>query len=272
MTDAREAKISAALAGIADDLAGEAVGAVAEADLQAMAEMAADVPTLKRWIKRRIAGEPLAYVLGGFTFGGRWFTVDKRAYVTDPETLHLVEAVAERVRVLERGLGRPVRVTEFGVGCGSLALTLKALCLSIEIVGVDLDPGALGVAAENARRLGLDLRLVEADLFEPWPGDLLPPDLIFGDPPWGDEAALYDAARPAEHYAAMPAASAYPLGGVSGLHVQVLRAVRRLGWPSEIWLNAGVLGDAALAPVRAEAREWALVRPAPGLTIIQCRV
>jgi hypothetical protein len=55
-----------------------------------------DAPRLKRWLKRRLAGEPLAYITGGFTFRGLAFAIDKRAYITDPETTHLVSAVLRR--------------------------------------------------------------------------------------------------------------------------------------------------------------------------------
>lgn len=51
---------------------------------------------LKRWIKRRLSGELLPYVVGHFAFRGHTFEIDKRAYVTDPEASHLVSAVIAR--------------------------------------------------------------------------------------------------------------------------------------------------------------------------------
>jgi methylase of polypeptide subunit release factors len=269
----RDAKLAAALAGLRDDLGAESLLATLPAsDLAALTDAAVDVPTLKRWLKRRLAGEAVAHIRGGFAFDGRWFAVDKRAYVTDPELIHLVDAVTPEIQTLAARLGRAPLVAEVGVGCGSLALTLKARVPAADFVGLDLDPDALAVAAENSRRLALPLRLIEADIFEPWPADLAAPDLIYGDPPWGDAETLYGADRPAAHYAAMPPTSAFPLGGRTGVHAQILRAVARRGWTSELWLNGGVLPADEFAALGQLAARWQLMHPVLGLTIFRCHV
>ena len=262
-----------ALSQIEEELAGRPVPALPPGDLTALAEAAGPDPRrLKRWIKRRIAGEPLAHIVGSFTFRGLRFAVDKRAYVTDPELTHLVDAVLDRARAFQASAGRAPLLAEIGVGCGSLALTIKETLTEAEIIGLDLDPDALAVAAANATARGIALRLIESDLFDDWPTDLPAPDFIYGDPPWGDATTLYGGDRPAAHYGAMPAASAFPLGGRTGVHAQVLRAVARRGWTAEIWLNGGVLPREELAALAEAAAEWEVLSPAGDVRLLRCRM
>ena len=113
---------------------------------------------------------------------------------------------------------------------------------------------------------------MESDLFDSWPAGRPPPDLIYGDPPWGDETTLYAGDRPAGHYQAMPPASAFPLGGRTGVHAQILRAVARRGWSAEIWLNGGVLPHEELAALAGGAAEWEVLSPATGVRLLRCRM
>ena len=262
-----------ALARIEEELNGRPLPSLPPGDLTTLADAAGpDARKLKRWIKRRIAGEPLAHIIVSFTFRGLRFRVDKRAYVTDPELTHLVDAVLERARAFASATGRPPLLADFGVGCGSLALAIKHACPDVEIVGLDLDPDALAVATVNAATHGAALRLIESDLFDDWPEELPAPDFIYGDPPWGDETTLYAGDRPAAHYGAMPAVSAFPLGGRTGVHAQILRAVAQRGWASEIWLNGGVLPREELAALAQNAADWAVLSPAAGVRLLRCRM
>ncbi len=234
-----------------------------------------DKRRLKRWIKRRISGELLAYIIGHFTFRGHTFEIDKRAYVTDPEASHLVSAVIARATALTASRRRAPLLADLGVGCGSLALSIRRELPAARIVGLDLDPDALAVAARNATVHRLPLRLLESDLFDSWPDSLRAPDLIYGDPPWGDATTLYEAAaRPASHYQAMPPASAFPLGGRTGVHRQILQAVARRKWASEIWLNGGVLPPAELVALAKSvgAPDFEILQPSPGVSLLRCRM
>ena len=246
------------------------------ADALALALAAdADALRLKRWLKRRLSGEPIAHITGRFTFCGLTFAIDKRAYVTDPEVTHLVSAVIARATALAAAAKRPPLLADLGVGCGSLALAIRHALPVARLVGLDLDPDALAVAARNAAAHRLPLRLIESDLFDSWPTSLRAPDLIYGDPPWGDASTLYDeTARPAGHYHAMPPVSAFPLGGRTGVHRQILRAVARRGWHSEIWLNCGVLPHAALTDLAqsAGATDFEIISPVPALSLLRCRM
>lgn len=266
--------VTATLERIGAETGGAPLPPLAPADSIALAEACgADVGRLKRWIKRRLAGEPLAYILGAVVFRGRRFHLDKRAFITDPETSLLVDAVCARIDRFTADRGRAPVVAEIGCGCGCLGISVKLERTAVTLVGIELDADALAVAKLNVSAHAVDVRLVESDLFDDWPLAAAP-DLIFGDPPWGSTETLYDPARDADHYHAMPAASAFPLGGTTGVHEQILRAVGARRWPSEIWLNAGVLPPAEVAAVAQslQAAEWEVVQPAPGLCLLRCRM
>lgn len=131
-------------------------------------------------LERRLGGEPVAYLVGAREFYGRSFAVDRRVLVPRPETEHLVEAA------LASRLPRAPRILDLGTGSGCLAVTLALELPAARLVASDLSPGALAVAAANARRWQVDgrVRLVAADLFAGL--DLSRFDLVVSNPPYVD--------------------------------------------------------------------------------------
>ena len=197
----------------------------------------------QRWqqlLARIEAGEPAAYVAECLPFYGRWFGSDARAYITDPEASVLIDQVLRQGDQLENQLGRPPRVMEFGVGAGTLAITVKLERPRWQLSGLDIDPPALDLAAENAALHGVELDLVQSDFLDSW-GERELPDLMFADPRWGDEHDLYDGERDAQYYHAMPASSAFPRNGRTGIHDELLRRLVASRWPCTIVLNYGIL-------------------------------
>jgi len=216
------------------------------------------------------AGEPAPYVAGFLIFRGRRFCIDRRAYITDPEITHLVDIVAATGVELENQLGRPPCLLEFGVGAGPPAISLQLEHLHWQVGGLDFDRAALELARENARGFGLVMDFFESDYFSGWPGGRTPPDLIFGDPPWGDAGDLYDSSRGADYYRQMPPKSAFPSGGGSrcAIHDELIRRVGLLGWPSQLVLNYGVLPRDLIEKSCAPLLEKRLLSPRPGLTVM----
>lgn len=139
-----------------------------------------------RMVKRRAAGEPLQYVLGDQPFCGRTFRADPRALIPRPET----EEVCLKALELLRGVKRPA-VLDVGTGTGVLAVTIALERPDARVTAVDISPGALALAGENARALGARVELLEGDLYAPVAGRRF--DMIVSNPPYltrEDMAAL----------------------------------------------------------------------------------
>lgn len=262
-------EVSEILASVREEIP-DAAQEVSSGDLRILAEECGyDLPRLRRYLKRRLMGEPLPYILGYQSFRGKRFSVDRRVYITDPEASHLVDVVVDRLRGMDSADGTPPLVAEIGTGCGSLGISVKLDVPGIRLVALDLDGAALDVAAVNARFHGVDLELIESDIFASWSYDR-PPDLIFGDPPWGDHTSIYDDDRPIEYYLAMPAHTVFPPGGITGLHQAILRGVGELGWESEIILNCGILPSAEVEHLARMTRSYEVITPVEGISILRC--
>jgi release factor glutamine methyltransferase len=113
---------------------------------------------LEALLARRAAREPVAYILGRKAFRHISLTVDRRVLIPRPETELLVEVGL----TLEDGAA----VVDVGTGSGAVALALKDERTDLWVSGTELSAGALAVARANALRLGLDVRLVQADLLD----------------------------------------------------------------------------------------------------------
>ncbi len=117
-------------------------------------------------VQKRRKRIPLAYLLGTQPFCGLTLKVDGRVMVPRPETEQLVELV---VGFLQRSRKRRLLLADIGTGSGAIALTLAHRFPEATVYGVDISEGALKVAEENAKRLGLSQRVVflQGDLTEP---------------------------------------------------------------------------------------------------------
>jgi release factor glutamine methyltransferase len=112
-------------------------------------------------VARRVAREPVAYILGRRGFRRLTLAVDPRVLIPRPETELLVEIGLE--------LGAGVSVVDVGTGSGAVALALADERPDLAVRGVDISPAALAVARDNAARLGLDVGFAEADLLDGGP-------------------------------------------------------------------------------------------------------
>lgn len=128
---------------------------------------------------RRLAGEPVAYIVGEREFYGRPFRVGPATLIPRPETEHLVEAA------LARGPAQ-AQVLDIGTGSGSIAITLKLERPDWSVCAVDLSDAALAVARGNAERLDAAIEWLASDLFDALAGRVF--DLIVSNPPYVPEA------------------------------------------------------------------------------------
>lgn len=130
-------------------------------------------------LDRRLAGEPVAYILGEREFYGRPFRVTPATLIPRPETEHLVEAA------LKHGPAA-ASVLDIGTGSGCIAVTLKLERPDWQVTAVDLSLEALAIARSNADRLGANIEFLHSDLFAALDGCIF--DLVVSNPPYVAEA------------------------------------------------------------------------------------
>lgn len=182
-------------------------------------------------VARRLAGEPLQYVLGRWGFRQLDLLVDRRVLIPRPETEHVVSlALAEL-----KWLGADRVVVDLGTGSGAIALAIAAEGQPGTVWATDASPDALAIARANLVGLGgaraAKVRLVLGS----WWG-ALPPELagrislVISNPPY-----------------------------VTTAEMETLPAVVA-EWEPRSALHAGPTGLEAIETVVAGAAQW-LARP-----------
>jgi release factor glutamine methyltransferase len=117
----------------------------------------------KALFKRRLAREPLQYIIGETDFMGLRVRVTPDVLVPRPETELLAECAIEE---LKRRGDAGQEVLEIGTGSGNLALAIARFVPSAHILSIDVSAAALAVAGENLRMHGIQtVDLDEMDVF-----------------------------------------------------------------------------------------------------------
>ncbi|MDR0521548.1 MAG: peptide chain release factor N(5)-glutamine methyltransferase [Planctomycetaceae bacterium] len=137
------------------------------------------------FVRRRGAGEPVAYLVGSKEFYSLTFKVDRRVLIPRPETEDLVLQTLDKLSAYPAG-SEPV-IADVGTGSGILAVTLaKHLpkhLTSAKIIAVDISPEALAVAEHNAavHHVAEKIEFRQSDLLEQVAE---PPDIVVSNPPY----------------------------------------------------------------------------------------
>ncbi len=135
------------------------------------------VATYKSLIKRRQAGEPVAYLLGEKDFYDATFMVTADTLIPRPETEGLVDAALAHFPAKQSAL-----VADLGTGSGIVGLTLARLRPKIDVLCTDQSHAALQVAQQNATRQQLDnVQFKQADWLT---GITTQFDVIVSNPPY----------------------------------------------------------------------------------------
>ena len=149
------------------------------------------------YVKRRAAGEPVAYLVGHKEFYSLKFQVDRNTLIPRPETEQLVVESLDWLKsrqatdpAFEPGICGP-RICDLGTGCGAIAIaiahSLKKASKPGKITAVDLSEKALEIAKKNGERHSVSDRIhwIVSDLLMSAEG---PFDLIVSNPPYVSEA------------------------------------------------------------------------------------
>jgi release factor glutamine methyltransferase len=113
----------------------------------------AETSRLAQYAGRRIAGEPVARILGSREFWGLPFRLSEATLVPRPDTETVVELALEIFR--ERQASHQLRIVDIGTGSGAILLALLHDIPGAFGVGTDLSLTALKTARDNAAALGL---------------------------------------------------------------------------------------------------------------------
>lgn len=138
----------------------------------------AQVAAFQTLLAKRLAGEPVAYLLGRRGFWTLDLEVSPATLIPRPETELLVELALAR---LPENSG--LRVADLGTGSGAIALALASERPQAQVVATDLSQAALAVAARNAQRHALgNVQFRQGAWYAPLAGERF--DLIATNPPY----------------------------------------------------------------------------------------
>ncbi len=131
---------------------------------------------------RRLAGEPVGYITGSWSFCGLELKVDKNVLIPRSDTETLVETALK----LSGKSDNELRILDLCTGSGCIGCALARFLPKSRVVLADISPAALRIARENVQRCGLGVRAlcIEADaltLPSPRLGSF---DLIACNPPY----------------------------------------------------------------------------------------
>jgi release factor glutamine methyltransferase len=135
----------------------------------------AELAGYRELIKRRLSGEPVAYLLGEQEFWALPFWVDASVLIPRPDTETLIE-VARSIRP------EPKTILDLCTGSGAIAVSLAKELPGAHVVATEISPEAASTAKRNAERNGVVVDVRTGDLFAPVAGDRF--DLICANPPY----------------------------------------------------------------------------------------
>ncbi|MCU0115410.1 putative protein N(5)-glutamine methyltransferase [Curtobacterium flaccumfaciens] len=201
---------------------------------------------LRALVQRRLAGEPLEYVLGWAAFDGHRIRVTPGVFVPRARTTVVVEQAARRLQRYDRAV-------DLCCGAGAISVALFGRVGALDLVATDIDPDAVDVAAENIGDRGI---VVAGDLFAPLPerfrGAVAVIAVNAPYVPTASIALMPAEAREHEHRIALD-------GGADGLDLH-----RRIAASAGEWLRPG--GAVVIEVSEAQAEASAAAFAAAGFT------
>ena len=190
----------------------------------------------KDLVRRHLAGEPVAYLIGEWEFYGLPLDISESVLIPRPDTETLVDHVVAWLRPLPE-----CRVLDLCAGSGCVGLAVAANVPGCRVVLADVSEAALRLCKQNVRRNELNARVtcVQADALEPPDAALWDFDVIACNPPYiptGDIAGLDVSVRDYEPRSTLD-------GGADGLDFYRAIAAR---WGAALRLGGALLFEVGI--------------------------
>lgn len=133
-------------------------------------------------VRRVLAGEPLAYILGEWTFYGMTLYIDKHVLIPRDDTCAVAQLAIKRGLYLEQN----PRILDLCTGSGCIGLAVAGRVKDAHVTLADISQEALAIAKKNVARHQLTARVacVQADALAPAPDYLGKFDMIVSNPPY----------------------------------------------------------------------------------------
>lgn len=188
-------------------------------------------------VQRRLAGEPVAYIIGEWEFYGLPMDVSHDVLIPRMDT----EVLAERGILKARESGEGARVLDLCAGSGCVGLAVAANAPQCRVVLGELSEGALRVCKQNVRRNELNARVtcLSVNAMEPPSSTLWDFDVIVCNPPYiptGDIENLDISVRDYEPHMALD-------GGEDGLDFYRFIAAK---WKSALRLGGTLIFEVGI--------------------------
>lgn len=192
--------------------------------------------------ERRLAGEPVAYIIGEWEFYGLPLDISRDVIIPRSDT----ETLAERAILLAKAAGEGARVLDLCAGSGCVGLAVAANAPNCRVVLADLSEGALRVCKQNVRRNSFNARVtcVQADALAAPSASLWDFDVIACNPPYIPHKDLPDLDVSVKDYEPWGALD----GGVDGL--DFYRAVSA-NWGTALRLGGSLIFEVGMGQAPA---------------------
>lgn len=213
----------------------------------------------RQWLQRRGSGEPLQYIRGYVDFYGCRLHVDERVLIPRQETELLVDMAAKLLST--ESLDGKV-FWDLCCGSGCVGIAIKKRFPMLHVVGSDLSPAALELAADNAASNGVIVEWVEGDLCEAFSGRM-PADYCLCNPPYIASGELPALSREVAEYEPLLALD----GGDDGLAIYrrlVGDLPRCLHSGAKVWFEIGASQGPSVVALFSKA-PWSSCRLQPDL-------
>ena len=196
-------------------------------------------------VQRRLAGEPVAYIVGEWEFYGLPLDISRDVLIPRADT----EVLAERAILKARAAGEGGRVLDLCAGSGCVGLAVAANAPQCRVVLADLSEGALRLCKQNVRRNSLNARVtcISANAMEVPSSVLWDFDVIACNPPYiptGDLEGLDVSVKDFEPLMALD-------GGVDGLAFYRVIASK---WKSALRLGGTLIFEVGIDQAEAVAQ------------------